>query len=47
MWLKYCLNDRIMSLRGDVWVHIDNLTVSLFIEMTEPCHEREQSCTCM
>ena len=41
------LYDRIISLRGEVSVHITSLTPSLFIEVPVPSLESDRSCICV
>jgi len=38
------LHDRIISLRGEVWVYKTSLTPSLFIKVSEPIQERKRWC---
>ena len=41
------LHGRIISLRGQVWVHKTSLTQSLFIEVYVPREESERTCICV
>jgi hypothetical protein len=40
-------HDSIISLRWEVFVHITSLTLPLFIEVSLPNQENEQSCICL
>jgi hypothetical protein len=40
------LLDKIISLRGEAWVHKTSLTPPLCIEVPVPSQESEQSCIC-
>ena len=41
------VHDRIISLRGGVWVHKANLIPPLFIEVPVPSKENERFCACV
>ena len=41
------LHDRIISLRGEIWVHEISLTPPPFIEMPVPIKDSVRSCTCV
>jgi len=41
------LQDRIISLRGDVWVHKTSLTPPFVLEVPVPRQESEKSCLCV
>jgi len=41
------LHDRIISLRGAVWVHNSSLTQELYTEVPVPSKDSESSCICV
>ena len=44
---KKHLHDRIISLRGEIWVREISLTPPPFIELPVPIKDSERSCTCV